>query len=82
MNTILHLEVNKSALTFASEMGQIQCTHTEMHEAQRAKQLDKHQIQGKCFDLLHFQRKSKRNFINQIPTGQKNKITSYVCEKL
>ena len=78
-----HLEVNKCALTFSSEIRQIQCTRTEFWCVQCPRPagpsaLDKHQIQASAMDSSYFTSKSKCKFINLIHTQQKNKI---ICSR-
>ena len=78
-----HLEVNKCAFTFSSEIRQIQCTRTEFWCVQCPRPggpsaLDKHQIQASALDLSYFTSKSKCKFINLIHTRQKNKI---ICSR-
>ena len=88
VDTVPWLELNKCTFTFVSEMRQIQCTGTEFWCVQCPRPagpdaLDKHQIQGKCFDLSHFLSKSKYKFINLIHTWQKKtKCFAWVYEKL
>ena len=77
--SVMYLEVNKCALTFSSEIRQIQCTRTEFWCVQCPRPagpsaLDKHQIQASALDLSYFTRKSKCKFINPIHTRQKNEI--------
>ena len=68
-------------------MRQIQCTCTEFWCVQCPRPagpsaLDKHLIQGKCFELSYSPSESKCKFINLIHTRQKNKIICLISWKV